>query len=201
MKYLKHLDDYNKQDNQDYQEQGIIYLYLWLHYNELQNNINNVNTLDIIDKLMNSYDKLSYASSNIQNVYNNGIKKILNDKLSDLYYLYYKFNKFQKNETCTDTKCTCAKECVDTYIRTINKRDTDSNEYLSNELENFREQYHKNKAFVEECPGVELYLPSCKKYSTSVIILISFITISVLSSLLFILYKVITIFIYLPIVQ
>ncbi|KMZ88658.1 hypothetical protein PVBG_06020 [Plasmodium vivax Brazil I] len=198
MKYLKYLDDY---DDLGYQKQGIVYLYLWLQYYEKKNNIDNVKTLDSINTLMESYEKISTNVPNIQNIYNNDIKNKLNDKLNDLYYLYYKFNKFKKNESCTDTKCTCAKECVDTYIMSIKKCDSDGNEYLCNELEKFREQYNTYMSSVEACPGVQSYLPSCKKYSTSVIILFSFITISVLSSLLFILYKVITIFIYLFIVQ
>ncbi|KMZ89409.1 hypothetical protein PVBG_05920 [Plasmodium vivax Brazil I] len=205
MKYLEYLDD--DISNEKEQKQGIIYLYFWLRYYELQNNINNVKTLDSINTLMDSYEKISSNYSNIQNVYNNHIKSILNDELnvelnnelSDLFYIYEKFDNFQKNKVCTDTKCTCAKECVQKYMSSIKKCST--YRYFCNELEKFRKKYNDYKISETDCPEVDSYLPSYRNFSTSVIILISFITISVLSSLLFILYKVIAIFIYLFIVQ
>ncbi|SCA60833.1 VIR protein [Plasmodium vivax] len=187
MKYLKYLDDYYP-DTED-QKQGIIYLYFWLHYYELQNNINNVKTSDNIKKLMNSYGEIGQNTPNIHNVYNYYIENKLNYELNDLFYLYEKFDNFKNKPTLLSNRCTFAKECVEMYMNSIKKCNNNSNKYLCNELENFRNQYNEYKPTVTECQEVQSYLPSFNKYSTSVIILISFITISVLSSLLFILYK------------
>ncbi|KNA01528.1 hypothetical protein PVNG_05549 [Plasmodium vivax North Korean] len=193
MKFLKNLDDCPELD---YQEQGIIYLYLWLQYYESRNKINNDNTLENMKKLMDSFVTLHNNNTNIDNTYNIHMKGILNDKLNDLFSLYEKFNYLQINQECTKNKCKCAQECVDTYKKSLEKCDTYSNIYLCRELENFRIKYEKHKPSATDCPELDSYLSSYKDYSAYVIILISFITISVLSSLLFILYKVITIFIY-----
>ncbi|KMZ95112.1 hypothetical protein PVMG_05941 [Plasmodium vivax Mauritania I] len=197
MKYLKHLDD-NRDD--DYQKRGIIYLYLLLQHYEIHNKIYDGNTIENMKKLMNSFGELHSNDTNIHNFFDFYIHNILNYKLNDLYNLYHKFYNFRNNQECTDNKCKCAKECVDTYKNSVENCNNYGNAYLCNELEYFRNIYNKDKPF-QICPDVDSYLPSFIKYSTSVIILISFITISVLSSLLFILYKVNTTFIYLFIVQ
>ncbi|KMZ82480.1 hypothetical protein PVIIG_05791 [Plasmodium vivax India VII] len=201
MNYLKHLDDYSDQDYDDYHKQGIIYLYLWLYNYEVKNKLCNGNTKINLKNIMDLYESKSESQENIHNVYKNDIMKIIHDELNDLFYLYEKFHNFQNNEECTADKCKCAKECVDAYKNSADKCNNYGNMYFCNELENFRKKYNEYKPTVTECQEVQSYLPSYRKFSTSVIILISFITISVLSSLLFILYKVITIFIYLFIVQ
>ncbi|VUZ93228.1 PIR protein [Plasmodium vivax] len=187
MGYLEYLDDVIT--DEEVQKQGIIYLYFWLHYYELQNGINEGNTLGNFKKLMNAYGQIGQNTANIHNVYNYYIENKLNYELNDLFYLYEKFDNFQKNKVCTDTKCTCAKECVEKYMSSAEKCKNYGNVYFCNELEKFRTKYNEYKPSVNECQEVQSYLPSCKNFSTSVIILISFITISVLSSLLFILYK------------
>ncbi|CAI7718634.1 PIR protein [Plasmodium vivax] len=189
MNYLKHLDDYNEPDYRDYQEQGIIYLYFWLHYYELKKRIYKKNTLDNFQKLMSSFETICQPDANIQNVYNTYIKNILNDELSDLFYLYEKFDNFQKEHEFVNTKCMFANECAEKYMSSSEKCKNYGNAYFCNELEKFRTKYNEYKPSVKECKHVQSYLPSCKNYSTSVIILISFITILVLSSLFFILYK------------
>ncbi|KMZ96172.1 hypothetical protein PVNG_06157 [Plasmodium vivax North Korean] len=199
LKYLDYLDE--KYPITEDQKQGIIYLYFWLYYYELQRDIYNGNTLNNFKKLMDSYEEIRHSYANIQNVYNIYIKNILNNELHDLFYLYEEFDNLQKNKECTETRRKCAKNCVERYKTSAENCYAKSNKYLCSQLENFREQYNVYMTSADECPEVQSYLPSYQNYSTSVIILISFITISVLSSLLFILYKVITIFIYLFIVQ
>ncbi|KNA00918.1 hypothetical protein PVNG_05348 [Plasmodium vivax North Korean] len=198
MNYLKHLDDF---DDQECHERGIIYLYLWLYYYEVRNKINGENTLENMKKLMNLFETHHKRERNIHNVYNNHIERVLNNELNDLFYLYEKFDNFKKKKNCLDNICKCGQDCIQRYKSSIEKCGSNSNMYFCNELENFRNQYNEYRLTEKDCPEVDLYLPPYKKYSTSVIILISFITISVLSSLLFILYKVITIYIHLFIVQ
>ncbi|KMZ88725.1 hypothetical protein PVBG_05671 [Plasmodium vivax Brazil I] len=197
MKYLRHLDECS---DENYQKGGIIYLYLLLQYYEIHNKIKNGNTLEIMKKMVNSLEKI-HNDVNIATIYNNNMERILNDKLNDLFYLYEKIDNFHMEQEIQNNKCIYAKECVEMYKSSINKCNTNSNKYLCSELENFRNKFNNNNPFAKDCPKLDSYLPSYKNYSTSVIILISFITISVLSSLLFILFKVITIFIYLFIVQ
>ncbi|CAI7718309.1 hypothetical protein, conserved [Plasmodium vivax] len=185
MKYLKHLDDGFRDD--DHKKQGIIYLYLWLYNYEKKNSIFNGSTKSNLKKIMKLYEDISDPDANIHNVHGNHMEVILNDKLNDLFYLYKKLDNFQNNSECTN-KCNCAQECVDTYKQSLEKCNNYGNAYLCNELEKFREKYNNDKPFQAECPNVDSYLPY-KNFSTSVIILISFITISVVSSLFFILYK------------
>ncbi|KMZ82926.1 hypothetical protein PVIIG_05573 [Plasmodium vivax India VII] len=194
MKYLLYLDDCT---DQHYQKQGIIYLYLWLPYYEVRNKIYDGSTLENMKKMMNLFERLHSNDKNIHNIYYNEIENILNYELNDLFYLYDKFDSFQKEKECTGNRCNCAQECVDTFKNSVDKCNKYGNVYFCNELEKFRKQYNIYMPSVKTCPKVDSYLPSFKNYSTPVIILISFITILVLSTLLFILYKVISIFIYL----
>ncbi|CAI7721653.1 hypothetical protein, conserved [Plasmodium vivax] len=186
MKYLQYLDDKLSIDDQ---KQGIIYLYLWLYNYEVKNRIFNGKTISNFKKLMESFGEVCSTMVNIHNIYSYYVEKVLNYELNDLFCLYKKFDKFQNNQECESNRCDCAKECVDTYKNSLEKCYTNRNIFLCNELEHFRSKFDEVKPSASDCPGVDLYLSSYKKFSTPVIILISFITISVLSSLLFILYK------------
>ncbi|GAB69735.1 hypothetical protein PCYB_004840 [Plasmodium cynomolgi strain B] len=119
-----------------------------------------------------------HNSSNIKTIYNNDIKNILNDELNILFYIYMKNSIIFK---------------IIKFVLIQNAH------ALKNvlELENFRKKYNENNPSSTECQGVQSFLPSYKNHKTSIIIIIPLISILVLSSLLFIVYKVITLFIYL----
>ncbi|KNA02383.1 hypothetical protein PVNG_01537 [Plasmodium vivax North Korean] len=196
-KSLYYLENLKKKENTDIKKaQGTLYLYLWLYDKELKNVQHSGNHIDIYKKLLNlCLDKLS---NNILTIYESKVTKDNFEILKNLYNLYYKFNKIEHDNECENTKYECAKKCFDLYKEYIDDCPKKFNADFCNKLEIFRNEFNGYISSEPQCKDKGLYIPSNIFASKSVILLIPIVSLLVLSTFFFILYKVIII-IYKPI--
>ncbi|KMZ94652.1 hypothetical protein PVMG_02541 [Plasmodium vivax Mauritania I] len=195
MKYLDYLDKtYKEQHQEKDQKEGITYLYLWLYDNELhKDTYTNKNTLDLFEKLLKSFGDNCILDSNLEQLYKGYVKSKLDNNMNKLYYLYYKFYILSSDGTCKKGNCDCAQNCVDLYNTYKEVCDNDGYTHFCNELYNFA---HKYNAYIIEhtnCNNKKKYLLPTRKYNISLILAPIFITL-IVSSILFILYKVFKLF-------
>ncbi|CAI7719849.1 PIR protein [Plasmodium vivax] len=187
-KSLHYLEDLEENDHTDIkQAQGTLYLYIWLYDKELKKVNNAGKHINIYIKLLDlCFDNISY---NIGTTYKMKVNTYNFEILENLYNLYYKFDKIEYDNECRQTKYECAKECVKLYKECIEICNQKYNVDYCNELENFRNEFNKYISSENQCKDKDLYIPSNKFASKSVILLISLVTVLTLSTFFFILYK------------
>ncbi|VUZ99732.1 PIR protein [Plasmodium vivax] len=185
LNYLQKLE--NREHTDIKQAQGTLYLYLWLYDKELKNVAYKGNSIDIYMKLLN----LCFFNlhNNILTIYQSKVRTENFEILKNLYDLYYKFDKIEHDNECKETKYECAKECVKLYKECIEICNQKYNVDYCNELENFRNEFNKYISSENQCKDKDLYIPSNIFASKSVILLIPLVSLLVLSTFFFILYK------------
>ncbi|KMZ77225.1 hypothetical protein PVIIG_05884 [Plasmodium vivax India VII] len=191
--YLKYIED-NYDGNINNMAKGIIYLYCWLYDKELHKDKYHNNRINIYKKLLEEYDVIEYAS-NIPNIFRTYLNENIEENLKNLYDLYYKFDKFRKDKKCSDDNCKCAEECYISYNKYIKDCNKPNNADFCNGLEEFRAQYNNYTSNDFKCKEDYKYLPPAINFDIS-LILIPIIATLIISSLLFVLYKVIILYIY-----
>ncbi|KMZ76858.1 hypothetical protein PVIIG_06046 [Plasmodium vivax India VII] len=171
---------------------GSIYLYCWLHEVQFNNSKYNNKGLDIYRQLLKEYEEID-RTSNIPHIFGNYLKNNIDENLKDLYHLYYKFDKFKNKKECESNYCKCAEECYDSYITYINNCNNPNNADFCNGLEEFRAQYNNYMSKNFTCDGDYKYLPSTKNFDISLILIPTIATL-IITSMLFVLYKVIILY-------
>ncbi|KMZ96473.1 hypothetical protein PVNG_06193 [Plasmodium vivax North Korean] len=190
VKYLKYLEDYYEGNINA--AKAIIYVYCWLYDNELHKEKYNNSRLNIYKKLLKEYPVID-SMSNIPTIFQTYLKNSIDENLKNLYELYYKFDKFINEKECKGSNCKCAEECYDSYNSYIKGCNKSDNVNFCNGLEKFRAQYNNYMSDGSKCNGNYKYLPPAISFGISVI-LIPLIATLIISSLLFVLYKVIILY-------
>ncbi|KMZ77329.1 hypothetical protein PVIIG_05299 [Plasmodium vivax India VII] len=190
VKYLKYLEDYYEGNINA--AKAIIYVYCWLYDNELHKEKYNNSRLNIYKKLLQEYADIVH-DSNIPTIFLTYLKEHIDENLKNLYDLYYKFDKFKNKKECKGSNCKCAEECYDSYNSYIKGCNKSDNVNFCNGLEKFRAQYNNYMSDGSKCNGNYKYLPPAISFGISVI-LIPLIATLIISSLLFVLYKVIILY-------
>ncbi|KMZ83405.1 hypothetical protein PVBG_06047 [Plasmodium vivax Brazil I] len=192
IEYLKYLEQYYEGDINA--AKGSIYLYCWLYDVEFYKSKYNNNRINIYKKLLDEYSQIEFAA-NVQGIFGNYLNGNIGENLKKLYDLYYKFDKFRKDQYCSGNKCKCAEECYTSYNDYIKECNKSDNVDFCNGLEEFREQYNNYTSNGFKCNEDYKYLPSAINSDISVILIPTIATL-IISSILFVLYKVIIIYIY-----
>ncbi|SCA59844.1 hypothetical protein, conserved [Plasmodium vivax] len=140
-KSLNYLDDLEENNYTNVEKaQGTLYLYLWLHDKELKNVDYSGNHIDIYKKLLNlCFDIMIY---NLVTTYQSKVTEKNFEILKNLYDLYYKFDQIEHDKECANTKCDCAKKCVDLYKKYIQDCHNKYNSHFCNGLEIFRNEFN-----------------------------------------------------------
>ncbi|KMZ83995.1 hypothetical protein PVBG_06172 [Plasmodium vivax Brazil I] len=186
MKYLIYLEE--KFRNPYEAALGMVFLYCWLFDNVLSKFSYDGKKLDIYKNMLKQLSEIEY--SNLEYIFQEYIQEDIIEVLQILYDLYDKFNKFKNNENCGSTNCYCAEYCVNLYRENIKDCTKKFNVGFCDELYNFRNHFNQYISSKVPCPGKDLYLPSNKSISKSVIILVPFVILLALFTLFFILLKV-----------
>ncbi|KMZ92292.1 hypothetical protein PVMG_03647 [Plasmodium vivax Mauritania I] len=191
MKYLSYLEGTFRSSNEKV-ALGMVFLYCWLFDNVLSKFSYDGKKLDIYKNMLKQLLEIEY--SNLEYIFQEYIQEDIIEVLQILYDLYDKFNKFKNNENCGSTNCYCAEYCVNLYRENIKDCTKKFNVGFCDELYNFRNHFNQYISSKVPCPGKDLYLPSNKSISKSVIILVPFVILLALFTLFFIMFKVKIIF-------
>ncbi|VUZ99676.1 PIR protein [Plasmodium vivax] len=116
--------------------------------------------------------------------YEDESKNIILEKSAKLTELYDTFNN---NSNKFD--CDCAKKCSVLYIKYVEECHGDYDYDFCSELQSFKNKYDNNMKSIGTCEGAPNILPSALKHDLHVIIIIPMIILTVLSFLVFALYK------------
>ncbi|KMZ76918.1 hypothetical protein PVIIG_05804 [Plasmodium vivax India VII] len=169
------------------QAQGTLYLYHWLYDKELKNLEYEGKHIEIYEKLLDlCFEDLNY---NIRTIYHSKVTKDNFEILKNLYNLYYNFDKIEHDNECENTKYECAKKCFDLYKEYIDDCPKKFTADFCNKLEIFRNEFNGYISSEPQCKDKGLYIPSNIFASKSVILLIPIVSLLVLSTFFFILYK------------
>ncbi|KMZ96153.1 hypothetical protein PVNG_05799 [Plasmodium vivax North Korean] len=112
-------------------------------------------------------------------------KNIILEKSAKLTELYDTINN---NKKAFD--CACARKCYDLYIKYVEECHNDYDYDYCSELQSFKHKHDNNMKSIETCDGAEKILPSAIKHDLHVIVIIPMIILTILSFLVFVLYKV-----------
>ncbi|KMZ86096.1 hypothetical protein PVMG_05811 [Plasmodium vivax Mauritania I] len=160
------------------------YLYYWTNHDLLQKNKNYDVALNCYRIFLKTYFS-DYADTNICTNYVDESKGMILKRSAKLIELNDTFNNCSHKFDCA-----CAKKCSDLYKEFVGECYNDYDYAFCSELQSFKYKYDEKMKSIETCNGAEKILPSAIKHDLHVIIIIPMIILTVLSFLVFALYKV-----------
>lgn len=167
-----------------------IYLYYWLYKDVLKKNESKYDTSKLYQKFLSVYAEYG-NDSKLCDDYKEYINKNIFEKIEKLINLYEDFQKFENSSQKTkDQDCKYAKTCSDSYNLYAKDFCSDNWNPFCVELENFKERYDAVMKSITTCgEEVPLTLPSMGGNSIATIS-VPVVMALLMSTILFILYKV-----------
>ncbi|KMZ88767.1 hypothetical protein PVBG_05859 [Plasmodium vivax Brazil I] len=191
--YINEIENVHGRNDSKKIEEGLVFIYYWLHENEFNNNNYKEDIKDIFKELLDLHNKYDGYASNVPDTFQYKIRNNLDDKLKDLYCLYDKLNKFKTGNGCENSdKCKCAEKCVDIFKKNNVECKSDNNKDFCKELHRFAQQFDDYITKNNTCDIEKVHVLLNKNPHISVILLPIVITLTIT---FFLLYKVITDFI------
>ncbi|CAG9473049.1 unnamed protein product [Plasmodium vivax] len=166
-----------------YGANGCKFLYYWINNYLLDKKENYDESFKLYKKFVDIHEK-NISDPHICNRYTEDTNKITLEKTAKLTELYDTINNDNKIFDCV-----CAKKCSDLYIEYVKECNNNYDHDYCRELENFKQKYDKNMASLGTCIDIPNILPSAIKHELHLIIIIPMIILTVLSFLIFALYK------------
>ncbi|SCA83656.1 Plasmodium vivax Vir protein, putative [Plasmodium vivax] len=167
-----------------YNDDPCKYLYYWIYKDLLQKNANNDMALEMYRSILRIYiENYDVDDKHICKNYIYEDKDMILKKSAKLTKLYDTFNN---NSIKCD--CACAKNCSELYNMFVEECHKDYDYDFCGELENFKQLYDKNMINIGKCQAPNI-LPSALKNELHLIIIIPMIILTILSFLVFALYK------------
>ncbi|KMZ90596.1 hypothetical protein PVMG_05743 [Plasmodium vivax Mauritania I] len=167
-----------------YNDDKCKYLYYWIYQALLQNNKN----YDMALKLYRIFLK-KFFSFDIElhtcKSYEDVSKNIILEESAELTELYVTINNNGKTFDCG-----CAQNCSQLYNVYVKECDNNFDNDYCRELENFKLKYEEKMKSINACEGAQKILPSAIKNDLHFVIIIPIIILTILSFLVFALYKV-----------
>ncbi|GAB69782.1 hypothetical protein PCYB_005310, partial [Plasmodium cynomolgi strain B] len=185
---------YAKHSNE--MDEGCKYFYYFVYNNILKNETINYNKLKFYEMLLREYYNVHEQVHSLD-TYIKSIDKVMLEENNDLIEMYDNFDNFKNvltNEN--EERCKYAKKCIKIYEKYMGKC-KNNNDLCCSELKKIMERFSEYTENDFPCNNdIQEFLPYIGRSNQKVIILIPIILITLILSILYILYKVSTNYIY-----
>ncbi|GAB69893.1 hypothetical protein PCYB_006420, partial [Plasmodium cynomolgi strain B] len=178
-------------NNDKVMDEGCKYLYYGIYNNILKNEECNYDKLRFYKMLLNEYFEnsgtwLSYES------YTDNMHKHIDEKNNDLMEMYDNFYNFMNSlNNQKGIPCKYAEKCINIYKECMKKCQT-NDEWFCLQLEDFKKRHYQYMEDYFPCNTLQNFFPYIGRSKQKVIILTPIIPITLILSILYILYKVST---------